>query len=80
MLATSEGDNQGRQKPFGLRLLPSSSKGTNVNVHEIKRRLIKGDEIMRAPADEMFVLARDFPHPIRCWSAPYFRYPDIASA
>ena len=77
VLATSEGDNQGRQKPFGLRL-PSSSKGTNVNVHEIKRRLIKGDEIMRAPADEMFVLARDFPHPIRCVSAPYFRYPDIA--
>jgi type IV secretory pathway TraG/TraD family ATPase VirD4 len=77
VVATSEGDNQGRQKPFGLRL-PSSSKGTNVNVHEIKRRLIKGDEIMRAPADEMFVLARDFPHPIRCVSAPYFRYPDIA--
>jgi type IV secretion system protein VirD4 len=77
VLATSEGDNQGRQKPWGLRL-PSSSKGTNVNVHEIKRRLIKGDEIMRAPADEMFVLARDFPHPIRCVSAPYFRYPDIA--
>jgi type IV secretion system protein VirD4 len=77
VLATSEGDNQGRQKPWGLRL-PSSSKGTNVNVHEIKRRLIKGDEIMRAPADEMFVLARDFPHPIRCVSAPYFRYPEIA--
>jgi type IV secretion system protein VirD4 len=77
VLATSEGDNQGRQKPWGLRL-PSSSKGTNVNVHEIKRRLIKGDEILRAPADEMFVLARDFPHPIRCVSAPYFRYPDIA--
>jgi hypothetical protein len=33
---------------------------------------------MRAPADEMFVLARDFPQPIRCVSAPYFRYPDIA--
>jgi type IV secretory pathway TraG/TraD family ATPase VirD4 len=33
---------------------------------------------MRAPADEMFVLARDFPYPIRCVSAPYFRYPEIA--
>ena len=77
VLATSEGDNRGRQKPWGI-ALPSSSKGTNVNVHEIKRRLIKGDEIMRAPADETFVLARDFPHPIRCVSAPYFRYPDIA--
>jgi hypothetical protein len=33
---------------------------------------------MRAPSDEMFVLARDFAQPIRCFSAPYFRYPDIA--
>ena len=77
VLATSEGDNQGRQKPWGI-ALPSGSRGSNTNVHEIKRRLIKGDEIMRAPADEMFVLARDFPHPIKCVSAPYFRYPDIA--
>ena len=77
VLATSEGDNQGRQKPWGL-AMPSGSRGSNTNVHEIKRRLIKADEIMRAPADEMFVLARDFPQPIRCCSAPYFRYPDIA--
>jgi type IV secretion system protein VirD4 len=79
ILAYSEGDNQGRQKPFGL-ALPSRSHGTNVNVHEIRRRLIKADEIMRAPADEMFVLKRNFSHPIRCVSAPYFRYPDIARA
>jgi type IV secretion system protein VirD4 len=77
VLATSEGDNQGQHKPWGL-ALPSGSRGSNTNVHEIRRRLIKADEIMRAPADEMFVLARDFPHPVRCWSAPYFRYPDIA--
>jgi type IV secretion system protein VirD4 len=79
ILAYSEGDNQGRQKPWGL-ALPSRSRGSNVNVHEIRRRLIKADEIMRAPADEMFVLVRDFGHPIRCFSAPYFRYPDIARA
>jgi hypothetical protein len=24
------------------------------------------------------VLARDFAQPIRCFTAPYFRYPDIA--
>jgi type IV secretion system protein VirD4 len=78
VLAYSEGDNRGRSKPFGL--APGSrSSGRNTNVHEIKRRLVKADEIMRAPADEMFVLARDFPHPIRCVSAPYFRYPEIAS-
>jgi type IV secretion system protein VirD4 len=77
VLAISEGDNQGRQKPFGLNF-GSISRGINVNTHEIKRRLIKADEIMRAPADQMFVLARDFPQPIRCNSAPYYRYPSIA--
>lgn len=77
VLAHSEGSNTGSQKRFGI-ALPSSTRGRNVNTHEIKRRLIKGDEIMRAPADEMFVLARDYPHPIRCVSAPYFRYPEIA--
>jgi type IV secretion system protein VirD4 len=77
VLAHSEGDNQGRQKPWGI-ALPSSSHGTNVNTHEIKRRLIKGDEIMRAPAGEMYVLVRDFPQPIRCFSAPYFLYPEVS--
>jgi type IV secretion system protein VirD4 len=77
VMAYSEGDNSGQSKPWGF-ALGSRSKGRNTNIHEIKRRLIKADEIMRAPADEMFVLARDFPYPIRCVSAPYFRYPEIA--
>jgi type IV secretion system protein VirD4 len=77
VMAYSEGDNSGQSKPWGF-ALGSRSKGRNTNIHEIKRRLIKADEIMRAPADEMFVLARDFPYPIRCVAAPYFRYPDIA--
>jgi hypothetical protein len=38
------------------------------SAHEIKRRLIKADEIMRAPSVEMFVLARDFAQPIRCFT------------
>ena len=77
VLAYSEGDSRGRSKRWGV-ALPSSSRNTNDNVHEIRRRLIKADEIMRAPADEMFVLARDFPRPIRCVSAPYFLYPELA--
>jgi type IV secretion system protein VirD4 len=77
VMAYSEGDNSGQSKPRGF-ALGSRSKGRNTNVHEIKRRLILPSEIMRSPADEIFVLARDFPHPIRCVSAPYFRYPDIA--
>lgn len=77
VLAYSEGDNRGKSKPWGISL-GSRSQGSNTNVHEIKRRLIKADEIMRAPADEMFVLARNFAKPIRCFSAPYFRIPEIA--
>jgi len=77
VMAWSEGDNQGSHKPWGI-ALGSRSRGSNINRHEIKRRLIKPDEIMRAPADEMIVLARDFPQPIRAVSAPYFRYPEIA--
>jgi type IV secretory pathway TraG/TraD family ATPase VirD4 len=49
-----------------------------MNVHEVKRRLVKADEILRAPADRMFVLARDFARPIDCVTAPYWRYPEIA--
>jgi type IV secretion system protein VirD4 len=77
VMAWSEGTNTGNQRQ-PMAWLGSKSEGENVSAHEIKRRLIKADEIMRAPADEMFVLARDFPHPIRCCAAPYFRYPAIA--
>jgi type IV secretion system protein VirD4 len=77
VMAYSEGDNSGQSKPWGL-AMGSRSKGRNTNVHEIKRRLIKGDEITRAPADEMYVIARDVPNPIRCVTAPYWRYPEIA--
>lgn len=76
VMAWSEGDNRGQSKPWGLGM-GSRSKGSNTSQHEIKRRLVKADEIMRAPADEMFVLARDFPYPIRCVSAPYWLYPDL---
>jgi type IV secretion system protein VirD4 len=78
VLAYSEGTNTGKQRQ-PMAWMGSSSRGDNVSTHEIKRRLIKADEIMRAPADEMWVLARDFPHPIRCATAPYFRYPELAA-
>ena len=77
VMAYSEGSNRGRAKPWGLHF-GSTSSGDNTNAHELKRRLIKSDEILRAPADVMFVLARDFAQPIRCVTAPYWRYPAIA--
>ena len=77
VMAWSEGTNSGNQRN-PMAWMGSKSTGNNASQHEIRRRLIKADEIMRAPADDMFVLARDFGHPIRCCSAPYFRYPGIA--
>jgi type IV secretion system protein VirD4 len=78
VMAYSEGLNTGSQKPWGLHL-PSASYGSNTSMHEVKRRLIKADEIMRAEPDEMYVLVRGFPQPIRCVTAPYWRYPGLAS-
>jgi type IV secretion system protein VirD4 len=77
VMAISEGSNKGRQ--FGGNSWGSSSRGDNSSMHEIKRRLIKADEITRADPDELFVLFRGFPNPIRCYAAPYFRYPDVAA-
>jgi type IV secretion system protein VirD4 len=77
VLAYSEGQNASSQRP-AFAWVGSQSRGDNTNVHEIKRRLLKADEIMRAPADEMWVLARNFERPIRCYTAPYYRYPEIA--
>jgi len=68
--ATSEGDNRGRSnKGFEL---GTRSRGRNTNRHEIKRSLIKPDEIREARADEMFVLAAGCA-PIRCGVPLYFR-------
>jgi type IV secretion system protein VirD4 len=76
VMAYSEGDNSGRSAQ-GIIGSGSRSSGRNTNVHEIKRRLRKADEITRSAPDEMFVLARGVPYSIKCYSAPYFRYPEI---
>jgi type IV secretion system protein VirD4 len=78
VMAYSEGDNSGWNTPRGLGGgFGSRSSGMNINKHEISRRVIKADEIMRSPANMMFVLMRDFPFPIRCFTAPYWKYPAI---
>ena len=48
-LAYSEGDDQGRQKPFGLNL-GSTWRGVNLNVHEIRRVLIAASEMQQDSA------------------------------
>jgi type IV secretion system protein VirD4 len=51
----------------------SRSKGRNTSHHEIRRALIKPEELTQnARADELFVIARGT-QPIRCGRAIYFR-------
>jgi type IV secretion system protein VirD4 len=76
VLAYSEGDNRGRQTSAGFGF-GSRSRGSNTNVHEIRRALITPDELIQdARTDEMFVLARSSP-PIRCGRAIYFRRKEL---
>lgn len=76
VMAYSEGSNTGRQMARSA-VGGSRSTGENTNIHEIKRRLITADEIMRSAPDDLFVLRRGSPHPLRCVTAPYYRYPGI---
>lgn len=76
VLAASEGTNKGASGK-GLEIA-SRSRGGNRNVHEIKRELIRPDELLGdVRGDELFVLPRGA-RPIRCGRAIYFRRPEMA--
>ena len=77
VVATAEGSNAGSQSR-GNAILGSSSSGWSENRSEIRRALIKPDEIIQdTRADEAFVLVRGA-KPLRCGRAIYFRRPDMA--
>ena len=78
VLAWSEGDNQGRQKPFGLNF-GSTSRGINVNVHEIRRSLIAASEMQQDLRDDEIIIVPANGLPIRCGRAIYFRRPDMVA-
>jgi type IV secretion system protein VirD4 len=76
VLAYSEGQNSGSQRRMGFSH-GSRSKGRNLNVHEIRRPLIKPDELIQdTRTDELFVIARGC-KPLRCGRAIYFRRPEM---
>ena len=76
VVATAEGNSagsQGRGNAFA-----SSSSGWSQNRSEIRRALIKPEEIIQdTRADEAFVLVRGA-KPLRCGRAIYFRRQDMA--
>ena len=76
VVATARGDSagsQGRGAGFG-----TNSSGRSDSRSEIRRALIKPEEIIQdTRADEAFVLVRGA-RPLRCGRAIYFRRPDMA--
>ena len=76
VVATSIGDSRGTQGRPGAGL-PSSSSGKSRNRAEIRRALIKPDELLHdTRSDEAFVVTRGR-KPLRCGRALYFRRPDM---
>ena len=76
VLAWSEGDNQGRQKPFGLNF-GSTSRGINVNVHEIRRALIAASEMQQDLREDEIIIVPASGLPLRIGRAIYFRRPEM---
>lgn len=76
VLAYSEGDNKGTSKPWGI-ALGSRNKGTNVNVHEIKRSLMAAAELQTDMREDEIVIVPSSGFPIRCGRAIYFRRPEM---
>lgn len=76
VVATALGNNSGSHgRGSGI---ASSSSGRSENRSEIRRALIKPDEIIQdTRADEAFVLVRGA-RPLRCGRAIYFRRRDMA--
>ena len=73
VVATSTGDSEGSSARAGI---ASSNSGRSENRSEIKRALIKPDELLQdTRADEAFVLVRGS-KPLRCGRAIWFRRPE----
>ena len=74
VVATSTGDTEGNQSRGAMG--SSSSTGRSENRSEMRRPLIKPEELMQdARADEAFVIMRGSP-PLRCGRAVFFRRPE----
>lgn len=79
VMATSEGDTRGTSGRIGGGFAAASS-GRSENRSEIRRSLIKPDELLQdTRGDEGFVIVRGS-RPLRCGRAIYFRRPDMAAA
>jgi type IV secretion system protein VirD4 len=76
VLAYSEGDNRGRSRSFGINR-GSTSRGSNTNVHEIRRALISAAELQQDLRDDELIVVPASGKPIRCSRALWFRRPEM---
>ncbi|PZX14314.1 type IV secretion system protein VirD4 [Palleronia aestuarii] len=75
VVAASEGDTRGTSGRWGG--ATSASAGRSANRSEMRRSLVKPDELLQdTRADEAFVITRGA-KPLRCGRAIYFRRPDM---
>jgi len=78
VLAYSEGNNQGRQKPFGLSFGTFSS-GVVSNTHEISHRLITAAQLQQDLRSDELIVVPDTGMPMRIGRAYWFRRPEIVT-
>jgi type IV secretion system protein VirD4 len=76
VLAWSEGDNQGWQKPFGFNF-GSISRGINVNIYEIRRALIAASKMQQDLREDAIIIVPASGLPLRIGRAIYFRRPEM---
>jgi type IV secretion system protein VirD4 len=72
VLAWSEGDNQGSQRPFGFSF-GTTSRGNTMNAHEIRRSLITASELQQDLREDELIVEPASGLPIRCGRALWFR-------
>jgi len=77
VLSWSESDNSGRHAK-GLELA-SRSTGQTRNYHEVRRQLIRPEEIMHDAREDEQILIPKAGRPLRCGRAIYFRRPELAT-
>ena len=76
VLARSEGENQGRSKPYGINF-GTFSRGRNLNLHEIKRALMTAAEMQQDLREDEIIIVPASGLPIRASRPIYFRRPEI---
>ncbi len=75
-LAYSEGDNRGSSRQWGMGG-GSRSKGSNTNVHEIRRSLMTAAEMQQELREDEIIVVPASGLPIRMGRAIYFRRPEL---